>query len=113
MEGTGAVGVAQPSDAAGDGGRRRRVFETGRASSHRALSANPKSSELVLTEMGNTTEGFCAGMCHFHIKQPLMGAPGWRSRLSVRLQPGHDLAVREFEPRVRLWADGSEPGACF
>lgn len=72
MEGTGAVGAAQPSDAAGDGGRRRRVFETGRASSHRALSANPKSSELVLTEMGNTTEGFCAGMCHFHIKQPLM-----------------------------------------
>ena len=42
-----------------------------------------------------------------------LGAPGWRSRLSVRLQPGHDLAVREFEPRVRLWADGSEPGACF
>ena len=40
------------------------------------------------------------------------GAPGWRSRLSGRLQPGHDLAVREFEPRVRLWADGSEPGAC-
>ena len=42
-----------------------------------------------------------------------MGAPGWRSRVSVRLQPGHDLAVREFKPRVRLWADGSEPGACF
>ena len=41
------------------------------------------------------------------------GVPGWRSRLSVRLQPGHDLAVREFEPRVGLWADGSEPGACF
>ena len=41
------------------------------------------------------------------------GAPGWRSLLSVRIQPGHDLAVREFEPRVRLWADGSEPGACF
>ena len=43
----------------------------------------------------------------------LRGAPGWRSRLSVRLQPGHHLAVHEFEPRVRLWADGSEPGACF
>ena len=41
------------------------------------------------------------------------GAPGSRSRLSVRLQPGHDLAVREFEPRVRLCADSSEPGACF
>ena len=37
------------------------------------------------------------------------GAPGWRSRL----QPGHDLAVHELEPRVGLWADGSEPGACF
>ena len=47
-----------------------------------------------------------------YIKKQL-GAPGWRSRLSVRLQPGHDLAVREFEPRIRLWADGSEPGACF
>ena len=46
-------------------------------------------------------------------KNVLLGAPGWRSRSSVRLQPGHDLAVPEFEPRVRLWADGSEPGACF
>ena len=26
---------------------------------------------------------------------------------------GHDLAVREFEPRTGLCADGSEPGACF
>ena len=43
----------------------------------------------------------------------ITGAPGWRSRLSVRLQPGHDLAVHELEPRVGLWADGSEPGACF
>ena len=41
------------------------------------------------------------------------GAPGWRSRLSVRLQPGHDLAVCEFEPRVGLWVDGSKPGVCF
>ena len=48
-----------------------------------------------------------------HKNHPHLGAPGWRSRLSVRLQPGHDLAVREFEPRVRLWADGSGPGACF
>ena len=46
-------------------------------------------------------------------KKFLSGAPGWRSGLSVRLQPGHDLAVCEFEPRIRLWADGSEPGACF
>ena len=26
---------------------------------------------------------------------------------------GHDLVVHEFEPRVRLCADCSEPGACF
>ena len=47
------------------------------------------------------------------MKRQPTGAPGWRNQLSVRLQPGHDLMVREFEPRVRLWADGSEPGACF
>ena len=47
------------------------------------------------------------------LKNEWVRAPGWRSRLSVRLQPGHDLMVREFEPRIRLWADGSEPGACF
>ena len=47
------------------------------------------------------------------IENAHLGAPGWRSGLSVRLQPGHDLAVREFEPQVGLWADGSEPGACF
>ena len=46
-------------------------------------------------------------------KKQLGGAPGWRSQLSVRLQPGHDPVVREFEPRIGLWADGSEPGACF
>ena len=26
---------------------------------------------------------------------------------------GHDLTVGEFEPRVGLCADSSEPGACF
>ena len=48
--------------------------------------------------------------CWLLFKNKKVGAPGWRSRLSVQLQPGHDLAVREFEPRVRLWADGSEIG---
>ena len=50
---------------------------------------------------------------HMEMLKIPSGAPGWRSRLSVRLQPGHDLAVREFEPSVRLLADGSEPVACF
>ena len=26
---------------------------------------------------------------------------------------GRDLTMPRFEPRVRLWADSSEPGACF
>ena len=43
------------------------------------------------------------------LEMKILGAPGWRSRLSVRLQPGHDLAVREFEPRVGLWAQSLEP----
>ena len=47
------------------------------------------------------------------LEESLPWAPGWHSWLSVRIQPAHDLAVREFEPRVRLWADGWEPGACF
>ena len=55
----------------------------------------------------NETEPICGAL------KAAVGAPGWRSQLSVRLQPGHDLAVREFEPRVGLRADGSEPGTCF
>ena len=63
------------------------------------------SVEMIILSPWN-----CGGTC---VKIQFPGAPGWCSRLSVRLQPGHDLAVREFEPRIRLWADGSEPGACF
>ena len=65
-------------------------------------------SVLVFQALSTTS-----GPSEMLIKNVLWGAPGWRSRLSVRLQPGHDLAVREFEPHIRLWADGSEPGACF
>ena len=39
----------------------------------------------------------------------LGGSVGWASDLGS----GHDLAVCEFKPRIRLWADSSEPGACF
>ena len=39
----------------------------------------------------------------------LRGSVGYAADLGS----GHDLAVREFEPRVGLWADRSEPGACF
>ena len=58
-------------------------------------------------------DGHLGCFCILAIINAAIGAPGWRSRLSVRLQPGHDLAVHEFETRVGLWADGSKPGACF
>ena len=61
----------------------------------------------------HATNGTYLGPTDVPFKKIRGGAPGWHSRLSIRLQPGHDLAVREFKPRVGLWADGSESGACF
>ena len=51
----------------------------------------------------------------YNYKLENMGPRGAWVAQSVKrgLQPGHDLAVREFKPRVGLWADGSEPGTCF
>ena len=34
-------------------------------------------------------------------------------RPTLDVSSGHDLTVREFEPRVGLCADSSQPGACF
>ena len=34
-------------------------------------------------------------------------------RLALGFGSGHDLTVHGFEPRIKLCADGSEPGACF
>ena len=45
--------------------------------------------------------------------QETQEAPGGLSWLSVDVGSGHDLAVGEFQPRVRLCADSSDPGACF
>ena len=39
----------------------------------------------------------------------LGGSVGWVSDFSS----GHDLTVCGFEPRIGLWADSSEPGACL
>ena len=39
----------------------------------------------------------------------LGGSVGWATDFGS----GHDLTVREFEPRIGLCADSSEPGACF
>ena len=43
----------------------------------------------------------------------VLGAAGWLSWLRIQLQSGHDLAVREFKPCIRLCADSSEPGTNF
>ena len=40
------------------------------------------------------------------------GAPGWLPQL-IDFSSGHDLEDREFEPRVGLCADCSDPGACL
>ena len=34
-------------------------------------------------------------------------------RLTLGFSSGHDLTVREFESRIWLCAESSEPGACF
>ena len=39
----------------------------------------------------------------------LGGSVGW----AFNFGSGHDLTVCDFEPRVSLCADRSEPGACF
>ena len=86
-----------------------RVLTPTRLAQHASLALLP---HLPGPSASLMPSGLCT-CCSLYMKCPSHGAPGWRSRLSVRLQPGHDLAVREFEPRVGLWADGSEPGACF
>ena len=86
-----------------------------------AVSTEPNSG-LELTSCGIMTKVGCSANWATqvpqykilfkkikNIKLVLAGAPGWLSRLSS----GHDLTVREFEPRVGLCADSSEPGACF
>ena len=37
-----------------------------------------------------------------NLKNYFDGAPGWRSQLSVGLQPGHDLAIRVRAPHQAL-----------
>ena len=66
---------------------------------------------LCLLESLPAADPGSGGCSRFHHDDwgRLGGAVGYASDFSS----GHDLAVREFEPRVRLWADGSEPGTCF
>ena len=45
----------------------------------------------------------------FDTQGRLGGSVGWASDFGS----GHDLTVREFEPRVGLRADSLEPGGCF
>ena len=80
------------------------------------VGSNPTSGSVLTVQslLGILSLPVCVSpLLVLSLKINKLRAPGWRSRLNVQLQPGHDLAVREFEPRVGLWADGSEPGACF
>ena len=49
----------------------------------------------------------------FFLKMPDEGRQGGSVGWASGFGSGHDLTVREFEPRVGLCADCSEPGACF
>ena len=51
-------------------------------------------------------------MC-IRITQRAWGRLGGSVSRVSDLDSGHDLAVREFKPCVRLCADSSEPGDCF
>ena len=56
----------------------------------------------------------CFCLCPFGLFSDINpGAPGRLSPLSVRLHSGHGLTVCGFEPRIKLCAGSSEPGACF
>ena len=46
-------------------------------------------------------------------RNEVLGRPGGSVGWASDLGSGHDLVVCEFEPRVGLCADSSEPGACF
>ena len=45
--------------------------------------------------------------------ETLLGRLGGSVGRASDFGSGHDLTVHEFEPRVGLCADLSEPGACF
>ena len=62
-------------------------------------------------------------LCHFvyiiirkekiYLKSPESRGTWVAQSVESDFGSGHDLVVPEFEPRIRLCADSSEPGACF
>ena len=61
-------------------------------------------------------KGTLASLLFLEMSQKLRTMPvacQGRPVVQSDFDPRHDLTVCEFEPRVGLWADGSEPGACF
>ena len=102
-----------PEEAGGSGSWDNRRASWRRETQPSSSRAGTSSGEGGCSGLHKQRDVVCGRMSLFLLKTASLGAPGWCSGLSVRLQPGHDLAVREFEPRFGLWADGSEPGACF
>ena len=56
---------------------------------------------------------YCPSQWMAHQKTKFLGCLGGLVGKASNFGSGHDLTAREFEPRVGLGADSSEPGACF
>ena len=72
------------------------------------------SFSLPLSFLKHTNPAFPNELNGLSFKRLLLsGRLGGSASQALDFGSGHDLAVGEFEPRVGLWADSSEPGACF
>ena len=71
-------------------------------------------SQLLLTDLPQNTESSLTPEPRLDATRRLgRGAWGCSVGCASDFSSGHDLVVHEFEPRVGLCADSSEPGACF
>ena len=74
-----------------------------------AWSLEPASDSVSPSLSAPSRFMLCLSLSKINKQGRLGGSVSWAADFGS----GHDLTVREFEPRVGLWADGSEPGACF
>ena len=81
-----------------------RITKTGHGNTKRASAVGENDTIGLLTP--GLSQAFTA-------KHVAVGRLGGSVGAAADFGWGHDLAVREFEPRVGLWADRWEPGACF
>ena len=81
---------------------------------HGSLSSPIALSPVVVSSTFHLLEAFFSITLHvLRLSKHWMGRLGGSVNYASVFGSGHDLTVREFEPRIGLSADGSEPGACF